>query len=150
MVSHEKRTPSVELTAAQRQALVSFNTLLTTLEERPQRVIIIDASGQEIEVPSATLDDLLPAVAAATKTLTISAEDSAPDEGQELTTTQAALWLQISRQYLVDLLKAGAIPYTRVGTHHRIRVGDLIAFKARQRSAIDEMTHLGEELGYDA
>lgn len=149
MVSHEKRTPSVELTAAQRQALVSFNTLLTTLEERPQRVIIIDASGQEIEVPSATLDDLLPAVAAATKTLTISAEDSAPDEGQELTTTQAALWLQISRQYLVDLLKAGAIPYTRVGTHHRIRVGDLIAFKARQRSAIDEMTHLGEELGYD-
>ncbi len=150
MVSHEKRTPSVELTAAQRQALVSFNTLLTTLEERPQRVIIIDASGQEIEVPSATLDDLLPAVAAATKTLTVSAEDSAPDEGQELTTTQAALWLQISRQYLVDLLKAGAIPYTRVGTHHRIRVGDLIAFKARQRSAIDEMTHLGEELGYDA
>ncbi len=150
MVSHEKRTPSVELTAAQRQALVAFNTLLTTLEERPQRVIIIDASGQEIEVPSATLDDLLPAVAAATKTLTVSAEDSAPDEGQELTTTQAALWLQISRQYLVDLLKAGAIPYTRVGTHHRIRVGDLIAFKARQRSAIDEMTHLGEELGYDA
>lgn len=150
MVSHEKRTPSVELTTAQRQALVSFNTLLTTLEERPQRVIIIDASGQEIEVPAATLDDLLPAVAAATKALTVSAEDSAPDEGQELTTTQAALWLQISRQYLVDLLKAGAIPYTRVGTHHRIRVGDLIAFKARQRSAIDEMTHLGEELGYDA
>ena len=150
MVSRAKRAPSVELTAAQRQALMSFNTLLTTLEERPQRVIIIDASGQEVEVPSATLDDLLPAVAAATKALAIPAEDAALDEGRELTTTQAARWLQVSRQYLVDLLKAGAIPYTRVGTHHRIRVGDLIAFKARQRGAINEMTRLGEELGYDA
>lgn len=150
MVSHEKRVPRVELTAAQRRALISFNKLLTTLEERPQRVIIIDASGQEIEVPPATLDNLLPAVAAATKALTVRAEAPTANEDQELTTTQAARWLQVSRQYLVDLLKAGAIPYTRVGTHHRIRVGDLIAFKARQRGAMDEMTWLGEELGYDA
>lgn len=150
MVSHEKRARRVELTAAQRRALVSFNALLTMLEERPQRVIIVDASGQEVEVPSATLDDLLPAVAAATKALTVSAEAPVSDEDQELTTTQAANRLQVSRQYLVDLLKAGAIPYSRVGTHRRIRVGDLIAFKERQRSAIDRITRLGEELGYDA
>lgn len=146
-----RTTPSLTpgLTAAQRQALASFSTLLTESGETPQRVIIIDAKGRPIEVPAATLSELLPAVAIAARLLASEPGMLPLPDDRELTTTQAARWLQVSRQYLVDLLKAGVIPYQRVGTHHRIRVGDLRDFKARQRAAVQEITRLGEALGYD-
>lgn len=147
-----RATPSSNggLTAAQRRALVSFSTLLAGSGEPPRRVIIIDAEGQQTEVPPAALGDLLPAVMAAAHALAPESEPPVLPDDRELTTTQAARWLQVSRQYLVDLLKAGAIPYQRVGTHHRVRVGDLRDFKERQRAALREITRLGEELGYDA
>lgn len=143
-------TPSPsELTAAQRRALASFNALLTAREAPPRRLIVVDAAGRRDEVPPAALDDLLPAVAAATRVLAAEAGlDVLPDD-HELTTTQAAHWLRVSRQHLVDLLKAGALPYRMVGAHHRVRVGDLRAFKDRQRAALREITRLGEALGYD-
>ena len=137
--------PVDRLTAAQRRALVSFNALLAAPGGAPQRVIVVDADGRQAEVPQAALGDLLPAVAVAARVL---AAEGLPDE-RELSTTQAARWLQVSRQHLVDLLKAGALPYRMVGAHHRVRVGDLRAFQARQRAALRELTRIGEELGYD-
>lgn len=143
-------TPAIGgLTVAQQRALASFSALLAVLDGPPQRLIVIDAEGQPIEVPPAVLGDLLPAVATAARVLALEPGPLPLPDDRELTTTQAARWLQVSRQYLVDLLKAGAIPYQRVGTHHRIRVGDLRDFKARQRAALREITRLGEELGYD-
>ncbi len=137
--------PVDELTEAQRRALASFDALLAAHGGAPQRLLVIDAEGQETEVSRATLGDLLPAVAVAARVL---AADTPPDE-RELTTTQAARWLHVSRQHLVDLLKAGTIPYRMVGAHHRVRLGDLRAFKGRQRDALRTITRLGEELGYD-
>lgn len=138
-------SPVDELTEAQRRALAAFNALLSAEGGAPQRLIVVDAEGHEAEVPRAALGDLLPAVAAATRVL---AADPASDD-RELSTTLAARWLHVSRQHLVDLLKARAIPFRMVGAHHRIRVGDLRAFKERQRAALREMSRIGEELGYD-
>src|SRR5450631_1193287 len=57
----------------------------------------------------------------------------------ELTTGEAAKFLEISRPYVVKLLEEGAFPYTTVGTHRRIRYDHLIAFRqareARQLAA---------------
>ena len=72
----------------------------------------------------------------------------------ELTTVQAADILNVSRPYLIKLLKADKIPYRKVGTHRRILMEDLLAYKEKtdreSRAAMDELVALSEELGlYD-
>ncbi|MFP4599303.1 MAG: helix-turn-helix domain-containing protein [Persicimonas sp.] len=73
---------------------------------------------------------------------------------KELTTQQAADILNISRQYLVRLLDDGKIPFTRTGTHRRIRFADVMTYKKerdRERAdSLDELTRLSQQYGgYD-
>lgn len=69
----------------------------------------------------------------------------------ELTTQQAADLLNVSCPSLVRLLKEGAIPFRMVGTHRRVRFDDVQQYARRAeeagRTAIDEMSRLGRELG---
>ncbi len=73
-----------------------------------------------------------------------------PDSA-ELTTQQAADFLNVSRPYLIKLLESDKIPYRRVGTHRRIKFRDLHEYTSRddleRRRAADDLTELTQELG---
>jgi excisionase family DNA binding protein len=73
-----------------------------------------------------------------------------PDSA-ELTTQQAAEFLNVSRPYLIKLLETEKILYRLVGTHRRIKFRDLRDYKNRddleRRRAADELTQLSQELG---
>src|SRR5271170_5408946 len=61
----------------------------------------------------------------------------------ELTTVEASKILGVSRQYLVQLLEKGGIPFHMVGTHRRMYVRDVIAYKAKRdvarRKTLDDL-----------
>ncbi|MFK7892678.1 MAG: helix-turn-helix domain-containing protein [Granulosicoccus sp.] len=72
----------------------------------------------------------------------------------ELTTQQAAELLNISRPTMVRLLENNEIPFTRIGSHRRVRAQDLFEYRDRNRiereQALDEMVRLSAEMGlYD-
>ena len=71
---------------------------------------------------------------------------------QELTTQQAANFLGMSRQFLVDLLDKGEMPYHRVGTHRRLMLKHVIEFRRRRdqrrHEALNRMAKEAVESGH--
>jgi excisionase family DNA binding protein len=107
-------------------------------------------SGENAELPRPAADALIEALQAVAdgKEIVVLGAD------RDLTTSQAADLVGVSRQYLVRLLDDRAIPSYLVGSHRRVRLDDLMAFKAdrdeRRRSLLDEMVRDAEDAGlYD-
>jgi excisionase family DNA binding protein len=69
----------------------------------------------------------------------------------EVTPTEAAVLLSMSRPQVRKLMDRGLLEFRKVGTHHHIRISSIRAFldseRPRRREALADLTALQNELG---
>ena len=69
----------------------------------------------------------------------------------EMTTQEAAGFLNVSRPYVIKLIDDGALKCRKVGRHRRIEFQDLMQFQQQQQQrsedALQRLTDLSQELG---
>ncbi len=71
----------------------------------------------------------------------------------EMTTQEAADFLQVSRPFIVKELEAGKIPFVRRGRYRRLKMADLLAYQERSsyrsERALQKLADLSQELDLD-
>jgi excisionase family DNA binding protein len=81
-------------------------------------------------------------------------QGAVPTPAAEMTTTQAATFLDVSRPFVIKLIQRGELPCRRVGKHRRIPSAALRAYREKMfqqaRQAADKLARQSQELGlYD-
>ena len=96
----------------------------------------IKVQGTEVflRIPTKALSLLVTIVGnmAEGKSITLIASDAV------LSTQQAADFLHVSRPHLVKLLEEGQIPFEKAGTHRRIELNHLVAYKKKLKENRNE------------
>lgn len=118
--------------------------VLHALGGRPR---LTTQDGTVLDLPQPVLDALaefLQATAEGERALVLRSPE-------DLTTEQAAAVLGVSRPTVVRLVEAGKLPARLVGTHRRLALGDVLAYReasaTKRRAALDQMARDAEEPG---
>lgn len=119
---------------------------LTEMQARQQLGRLIGPNGEEVPIPASAFHALRLIVDGMSRGLSI----HLVPHGRELTTKQAAELLHVSRPFLVRNLLGKEIPFEKVGTHRRVRLADVLAYRERRagdrRRLLDEMTKAAQEV----
>ena len=106
---------------------------------------LVSGDGESIELP----DELFRVLVLAAQSLSQNKAVTVAPIEQQLTTMEAAEFLGFSRPTLIKLLERGAIPFTRVGRHRRVKLADLLTYQQRQAQvraeALTEMARIARE-----
>ena len=114
---------------------------------RPLTLRVRDAGQDEtIELPAGAVKLLMAVLEdmASGRAVTIVPQNA------ELTTQQAADFLNVSRPFLVELLEHKKLPFRLVGTHRRVRFEDVLRYKenidSERRKVLDQLAAEAQDL----
>jgi len=94
--------------------------------------VYIDIPGESrVALPASLASMLRQAVQAMSEGLAVTVKP----QTQQLSTTQVANLLGVSRPTVVKLLEAGDIPYTKIGSHRRVDLPDAVRYRDSRREA---------------
>jgi excisionase family DNA binding protein len=139
-----KRSDVVVPTAEDTQLATSSSRVLAQF---PDGILEVHVDGQRLVLPKAAvrLLSLLLTEMSAGNAVTIIPIHA------ELTTQEAADFLNVSRPFLVSLIEKGEIEHRMVGTHRRVKFSHLEAYKRRKdeerERAMQELAAQAQELG---
>jgi excisionase family DNA binding protein len=129
----------------ERSTIASIEEYLVSKRGRAAR--LVGSSGDGMPIPSS----LRRVLVAAARQLADGNGVSIMPVTAEVTTQQAADLLNVSRPFVIGLLDKGEIPFHKVGTHRRIRLKDLLVYRASRdgsrRAVIDRLAAEAQELG---
>jgi excisionase family DNA binding protein len=144
MATSKTRDNLVAPDPAEAEVIARLNAEIDEIYREHGEARLLGPDGEMIGIPGSAFEALRLIVDAMSKGQTVVL---APQE-EELTSQQAADLLRVSRPHLVKLLEAGEIPFHRVGTHRRIRLEDVLAYRRKRsedrREKLDELTRLSE------
>jgi len=134
----------------QRVARISVDKLKKASQKLSQRgktiEITLEYNHESLRLPSKAINLLSAIVSnmAAGKSMALILSDTT------VGTQEAADYLEVSRPYVVRLLEKGEIPFSKVGTHRRIKVSDLVGYqkkmKATRRKQLSFLAKQAQEL----
>jgi excisionase family DNA binding protein len=107
--------------------------------------VIVRQGADQHALPAA----MVPAILELASGLASGSEVSVVESETEISPKQASALLGISRPMLMQRVKAGHVPHRMVGTHHRLRLADIVAYQAtlsNQRDALDMVSGHTERL----
>lgn len=148
ITAHPHTLPDTESSALARTSAEELSRLLGQMPGVERAHVKLD--GNDLILPRqalALLRDLLVEMAQGNAVTIVPTQ-------AELTTQEAANILNVSRPHLVKLLEEGTIPFSKTGTHRRIRYQDLMAYRDQRdqesKEALDQLVSQAQEhdMGY--
>ena len=146
--SRDDQLPDHVVAALARASATELSKLLSQQPDSDRAHVQLD--GTDLVLPRqalALLRDLLAEMAKGNAVTIV-------PKHAEMTTQEAADILNVSRPHLVKLLERGELPFSKVGTHRRIRYQDLLIYKAerdrKSETALHALTEQAQdlEMGY--
>ena len=128
------------------ESSVKIASAVPARRKAPLSVRIGEGSEESIAIPASAmhlLADILREMGLGNSVMLLARQS-------ELSTQQAAELLNVSRPFLVEQIEKGALPCRKVGTHRRVNVHDLLAYKQRMEQArlqsLEELSAIDQEL----
>ena len=137
----------VHASPTETRELEALRAKIEEIYTREGRALLVgpDPNEEPVEVPGPAFEALKIAVEAMAQGQTI----VLMPHGRELTSQEAADLLHVSRPHLIKLCDEGQIPYQRVGSHRRLKIEDVLAYRETRnksrREYLHELTRLAEE-----
>ena len=138
-----------DLTEAQMTHLRKHLSQVLELAESGRGFLRVERKGKQetVSLPASYLRVFAHALAEVAEGRSVAVEP----EDKELTTSEAADFLNVSRPYLSRLLKERKIPHRKVGTHRRVLLRDLRAYREKMlvasEDALQELADQAQDLG---